>query len=454
MTNLDIAWGLDGLRVRQLDYATANAYYRGEHRLAFATEKFRNAFGSLLKANADNLCPAVVDTVSDRLQVAGFATDDDDKAVNAATTALWRANRMDRRSGEVHAEALRTGDAYLLIWPDADGAPRFYPQAGHLCYVEYDEDLPGQITKAVKVWHDLSKRWRLNLYYADRIEKYTTQPTESVEFPGSASAFLPLEVPGETWPLSNPWGRVPMFHFANNVSTGQLGRSELADVIPLQDGLNKSLADMLVAMEFIALPQRWITGIETEIDETTGKPKALFVPGADRIWTVGAPDARMGQFEAANLTQFIAVQEAFRVEIARVSRTPLHHLMPTASAFPSGEAMKTAEQPLLAKIKDRQIGWGNVWEDALTFALALSGVTLTSPLSCNWQDSAPRNEEALLASLLLKKQLGVSQAQLLREAGYSDEQIAAFAVERQADQIAIGEQLLTAFDRGQANENV
>lgn len=445
--NDDLKSFLDVIRARQLDYALATDYYYGRHRLAFATEKFRNAFGTLLKAFSDNLCAVIVDTVADRLQVTGFASEDGAASVSEAADVIWRLNRMDRRSGETHIEALRAGDAYLIVWPDANGAPRLYPQAGHLCAVEYADEMPGEIIRAAKCWQDSLKRWRMNLYYPDRIEKYATEPATSADFPSGIGVFKPFNLDGEAWPLLNPYEQVPIFHFANNASTGSLGRSELADVIPLQDGLNKSVTDMLVAMEFVALPQRWITGLEVENDELTGQPKALFVPGADRIWNVAAPDARFGQFDSANLGMFVTVQEAFRVELARVSRTPLHHLMPTASSFPSGEAMKTAEQPLLAKIKDRELAWGNVWEDVMQFALQINGVQ-TESLICNWRDPAPRNERDQAETLLLKQQLGVSDAQLLREAGYTEEQIVAFAVERAAQPAALGTQLLTAFDRG------
>jgi len=451
----DLTWALEGLRARQLDYATAGDYYYGRHRLAFATEKFRSAFGTLLRAFADNLCAVVVDTVADRLQVTGFADEEGDAAVSAEAAALWRVNRMDRRSGEVHSEALRCGDAYVIVWPDATGTARLYPQAATACTVQYNDETPGQIVKGAKLWLTAAKRWRLNLYYPDRIEKYATLTAGDGAGSGMSltdSMFWEFETPGEAWPLANPYERVPIFHFANDAPMGAFGRSELADVMPLQDGLNKSVTDMLVAMEFMALPQRWVTGLEVEIDEQTGKPKAPFTPGADRVWAVGAPDAQFGQFQQADLQQFVTVQEAFRVEIARVSRTPLHHLMPTASAFPSGEAMKTAEQPLLAKVRDRQIAWGNVWEDVLTLALTMSGIPPAGGLTCNWLDPAPRNERALVETLVLKQQLGVSAAQLLREAGYTDEQIATFAQERETEQAALGEQLLTAFDRGQGDK--
>lgn len=441
----DKKWAIDDIRGRLLDYAKANDYYYGNHRLAFATEKFRNAFGSLLKAFADNLCPTIVDTVADRLQVTGF-TSENDKDVDELAADLWRVNRMDRRAGETHTEALKSGDAYVIVWPDANGVPRIFAQAAGLCALEYDTENPGVILKAGKIWKDNLDRWRLTLYYPDRLEKYASLPAKGSDFPSGSGMFQPFEVPGEPWPLPNPWGVVPLFHFANNAFTGSYGRSELADVIPLQDAQNKAVTDMLVAMEFVALPQRWMTGVELELDEVTGQFKQPFIPGADRIWTVGAPDATFGQFPGADLTQFVAVQEAFRVEIARVSRTPLHHLMPTASAFPSGEAMKTAEQPLLSKVKDRQIAWGNVWEDVMRLALRMTGREVES-LTCNWLDTSPRNEKALLESLLLKDQIGVSKAQLLREAGYTDEQIEQFAQERETESADAAETMLAAFER-------
>lgn len=442
----DKKWVLDSIRGRLLDYALANDYYEGRHRLAFATEKFRNAFGSLLKAFADNLCPTIVDTVADRLQVTGFASEADE-TVSEVAADIWRVNRMDRRAGETHTEALKSGDSYVIVWPDANGVPRIFPQRAGLCTVEYDAENPGAILKAGKLWRDNDKRWRLTLYYPDRLEKYASQPTETTDFPSGPGLFQPFEIPGEPWPLPNPYGQVPVFHFANNAFTGQFGRSELVDVIPLQDAQNKSVADMLVAMEFVALPQRWITGIEVDLDEATGKPRQPFIPGVDRVWTVGAPDANFGQFPGADLTHFVTVQEAFRVEIARVSRTPLHHLMPTATNFPSGEAMKTAEQPLLSKVKDRQIAWGNVWEDVVIFALRIMGREVAG-LTCNWLDTSPRNEQALIETLLLKEQIGVSQAQLLREAGYTDEQIKQFAEERETETSGAAEAMLAAFDRG------
>lgn len=38
--------------------------------------------------------------------------------------------------------------------------------------------------------------------------------------------------------------------------------SEIEDLKPLVDALNKSLADMMVTSEYVGRPRRWATGVE------------------------------------------------------------------------------------------------------------------------------------------------------------------------------------------------
>lgn len=443
----EVTQALQQLQARASDYALYRDYYTGRHRLAFATEKFRNAFGALFRSFADNLCPAVVDAVADRLTVVGFGVEEGASAVAEAAWGIWQGNRMDRRAGEVHLEALRSGDAYVVVWPDAAGKPVIYPNAGSTMTVSYDHEQPGMIRWAAKCWRIEDRRLRLNLYYADRIEKYVTRAKDAL--PEKADAFEPFEVEGEAWPLPNPWEQVPVVHFANNAGVGEMGASELANVVPLQDALNKAVADMLVAMEYVALPQRWATGLEVDIDDATGKPKAPFTPGVDRVWAVGDPEVRFGQFDPANLQQFLSVQDSFRAEIARVSGTPLHYLMLQQGDFPSGEAMKTAEARFLAKVADRQSAFGNCWEDALALAVRMAGVADEARLSTLWRDPTPHSDREMAEVALIKQQVGVSREQILSEFGYSPEQIQRMAEQQEAGSARLGEAMLSAFDRGE-----
>jgi hypothetical protein len=78
-----------------------DAYYEGDQRLAFATAKFREAFGALFSAVADNWMPIVVDSKSERLKVQGFRFGTAPGADQRAWD-IWQANGMDAASDGAH----------------------------------------------------------------------------------------------------------------------------------------------------------------------------------------------------------------------------------------------------------------------------------------------------------------------------------------------------------------
>jgi hypothetical protein len=330
--------------------------------------------------------------------------------------------------------------------------------------VAMGEDDPGRVAWAAKTWTLADKHVRLNLLFPHRIEKYISKkPVESglpeakefVPFgarngagtltgaPAAASAsgvaLSPSRESGSTSrgatevtpgepalgtrvsPLRavipNPFGIVPVFHFANNADLGLLGRSELEAAIPVQDGLNKSVLDMLVAMEFSAYRQRWAAGIEIEYDQE-GKVIAPFKAGIDHLWISENPQARFGDFDAAQLEQFLKVKDSFRVDMASVTGTPLHYFLQTAGDFPSGESLKKAETRFLAKVRDRQDNFGQVWADVMAFALMIEGHGRGVSLITEWEDPAPMSDREVLENILLKKQIGLPVEQALMEAGY------------------------------------
>lgn len=450
-----LALALQQIGGRAGRYRALRRYYDGQHPLAFATSKYRSAFGDLFRAFALNLCPAVVDAVADRLVVTGFQVGEGaaGDGVEAEAAAIWAANRMDRRSGEVHLEALISGDAYVLVWPDRKGLPRIWPErAAHMTvrYADDGED-PEAIAWAAKAWMLDDNRARLNLYFPDRIEKYVT--TSSMSGGGlteKASAFREHVIAGEPWPLPNPWGRVPVFHFGNNAATAEPGRSELHDVVPVQNALNKSVTDMLIAAEYAAYRQRWATGIEIPVDPDTGQPVQPFRAAVDRLWAVAEESVQFGEFSAADLAQMRGVVDGFKADIATVHGTPLHYFNLTKGDFPSGEALKTAEARFVKRVRDRQVAFGNVWEDVMHFALMVAGAGETGELRCLWEDPAPRSEREMVELAVMKLAAGVSKHQVLRELGYEKGLIEEMMAANEEAADAAMERELGRFDRGLA----
>lgn len=454
--NQHIEQAIHNFRCSAARYAKTERYYRGDHDLAFATEKFANTFGSLFREFAMNLCPAICDAVKDKLRITGFGingkssafTHDDmrspspEKTMDAHASPLvtlegatltrdidhiWHRNRMTQRAGELHKEVLKNGDAYAVVWFDPLGNITIYPQRASQMTIEYDEDTPGLIKWAAKIWRTADKRTRLNIYYPDRIERYITkkesegcmpEPKDLAPVSRLASAVSGRGDTGRE-PIPNPFGVVPVFHFANNADVGCFGRSELAAAIPIQDGLNKSVLDMLVAMEFSAYRQRWASGIEVEYDDD-GNAKNPFESGADRIWIASDPNTTFGDFANSNLDQFLKVKDSFRVDMASVTGTPLHYFLQNSRGFASGESLKQNETRFLSKVRDRQTSFGQIWAELMSFALRLAGHGPGIELITHWEDPTPASEKEMLENILLKKQIGISTEQALREAGYGE----------------------------------
>lgn len=421
--NADIQWAIETISKHAQAYATLRAYYRGEQPLAFAGEKFREAFGKHFRAFSENNLPRIVATVKDRLIIDGFQSvgDGASAAVDAVLAEVWRRNRMRVRAKQSHQDALIEGDAFVIVWPDRNKQAVLYPNRAHMMAVAYHDEQPGYITQAAKMWRGADKRARLNLFYPDRTEKYASvQKQEAGAGTVRAEAFVPA-VDDDEWPLTNPFGKVPVFHFANRASIGELGVSEFYEALPMTDALNKTNADTVVAEEFYAIRQRWATGIE-DAEDFKGKLK----PGG--VWTVESDAVEFGEFNASDISQYVTVGDMWRKAIARVTRTPDHYL--SGGTPPSGESLKMLEAPLLAKVVDAQDSWGMVWGDVMRFAAQVEGVEDPPEVETIWRDTTPRNEAESVEIATKKRSLGVSENQSLRELGYSADDIERMREER------------------------
>lgn len=288
--------------------------------------------------------------------------------------------------------------------------------------------VPAASREPQNFWRTADKHTRLNLFYPDRIERYITAKPSEGTLP-EAREFIPYvqstnfslhsapnEKQAKACTLNNPYGIVPVFHFANNADIGAFGRSELESAIPVQDGLNKSVLDMLVAMEYSAFRQRWVAGLEVQTD-ADGNAIPPFKAGVNNLWTTPNEKAHFGDFGTSDLDQFLKVKDSFRIDMASVTGTPMYYLLPHTRGFPSGEAMQRAESRFIAKVRDRQSAFGQTWADIMQFAARIDGLGEIQ-IETRWEDPSQTTERERLETILLKRRIGLSAEEALSEAGY------------------------------------
>jgi hypothetical protein len=219
-----------------------------------------------------------------------------------------------------------------------------------------------------------------------------------------------------------------MVEFRNRPRMLGDGRSEIADVISVQNQINKLVCDMLVAAEFSAFKQRWATGIEIPRDPMTGKDLFEFPAAIDRLWSTENDGAKFGEFGETDLGNYVGALENRVQSLASRTRTPPHYLLGSSGSFPSGESLKATETGLIAKCRSRQRHFGEAHEEIMRLAFAvLDDPRKDSPMAETiWTDPESRSEAEHTDSLLKKVSLGVPFVQLWEDAGYSPQQIERF----------------------------
>jgi hypothetical protein len=399
-------------------------YYEGRHRLAYSSQKFRNAFGGMFSAFADNWMPLVVDAVEERLNVEGFRHGDDPKGDKDAW-AQWQRLGMDALSQLGHSTALELGDAYAIVWADDEGQPTVSMESPNDVIVAYQPGNRRKRIAALKHWVDDDGR-HITLFLLSGVYKWLSADGTDAwrEAPGQ----------GEPWPLLNPFGIIPVVPFINRPSLdSDYGVSEFESVIPQQDAANKLLADMLVASEFIAFPQRYVTGLEIPVDDQ-GREKAPFEIAVDKLLVAEDPSAKFGTLSAGDLKNYIQGVELLVQHIASQTRTPPHYFYLSGN-FPSGDAIKSAETGLVAKSRRKMRFFGEAWEEVIRLCFQVVGdkradVTTGETI---WGDPEYRSEAELADALVKRSAIGVPRQQLWEDAGYSQTQIARFHIMEEMD---------------------
>lgn len=421
------------IQERAPEYNDFHDYYMGEQALPIDSTEFQTKFGAFFSEFRDNLARPVIETAEGRVRIEEFG---DGKGLAQDAQSVWTRNRMKVESRWVHTQAMVKGDSYVIVLPRTDDKAGIYPQISQSMAVVYDEADPRLKKAAMKWWvtarqpANLNKPQnyvRVNLYFDNRIERYVSSQSSDTLI----EDFEKYEEYTDegAWKTRHKVGEVPVFQFSTNYDQDWgRGRSDLADAVPLIDGIVKTFLDMMTASEFTAAPQRWATGVEIPLDPKTGEPIKAYTAGADRLWTAPNEAARFGQFSAGDLQAYKDAIGELVEHLGFTTRTPTYALMREAN-YPSGEALRSAESPLRSRVSDHQDAFGQVWAEVLAAALRLDKVEVTEDelpeLLPRWlPPNAPFATREHLEELKVHAEvLGVPEEMLWRKAGYSNAEI-------------------------------
>jgi hypothetical protein len=402
-------------------------YYLGQHRLAYTTEKFRDAFGDLFAGFADNWCGVVVDASAERLKVEGFTGD---KGIDQGAWDFWSGNDMEVLADQAMTGAVKSGVAYVLV--DATGdEPTVTVWPASMAIVRRDPKTRKALAGMTQ-WVEDDGRIGAQVFLPEGSQQFVSKPPEKtadadvtrMSASGAGTAVIPSEQPqpGDLWEsagelIPNPHkdGSIPLVELVNRPNELGLGRSDLDDVIPLQDAINKLTNDMIVASEFAAFPQRVLTGIEIPKDPTTGEPlpSQQLQAAISRLWSFEDKDAKITSLTVADLTNYVAGIKEVLNHLAAQTRTPPHYLIGQMINI-SGDALAAAESGLVGKVQSKQTSFAVSWREVVRLAT-------DSKIQIVWRNPE-RVSLAAIADAVLKMsdpKLGIPREKLWQRLGFS-----------------------------------
>lgn len=390
--------------------------YEGRHELPYAPPGVNSEYEALRAMAPVPLIRLAVRTPCQRLRVDGIrtgATEDRDKA----TWDVWQANHLDARQRIVYVNALVYKKGGIVsVWPNpADPAhPVITVEDPTRVHIEPDPSNPFKALWSVKTWAEtrVDERGRdfvvniATVFLDGFVYRYESGPNAFGT--DAAGAWDLVDI------LDNPLGRDPFVRFAPELNANGGAVSMVDALMPMQRAIDTMRFNLLLAAQFAAFRQRFITGYDpvvkdadgnvvVQIDPETGDPRldanGQQIPvvaspgraGVDRIIAFPGTDTKVFDLEESNLANYVTALDMLLATFASTSQVPPQYLVGDFKNV-SGDLMVATEATLLSLITDLQTSFGEAWEQVFDLAsIARGDAELPLGKEVVWADASPKD---------------------------------------------------------------
>lgn len=398
------------------DYDLYRDYEEGRHAYPYASEKFRERFGWILKQARMNACYTVRSNFTDLVQIQAWSG----AGADAANT-LAETTDLDMVIDLAVNESFRCGDAYILAWPGADGKLRpWYHRADQVAF-QIDPEDPDRFLWVAKLWVDPDGFGHVNVYYPGFLERWVTKrsvrdmASSAPSWKTDASEYQPaLEDPvvgyAKLGVADMPWIHLPF----DPQTQGGHGRSILRDVIPLQDGLNHAVHAVIVNTEKYAAPIRALMNYEADvrIDPETGLPtesKLDLDETRNSMFGIKGPGP-LTQLDPPNSKNILDVKRDWLTDIAVTAGMPISDIAPDLGNIPSGVSLRV--------LATRRTNTVRAYTKAVTGRLStLMGYLGVPGAAPEWIAAAPMDDTERVANAQARLDMGYPLEEVLPDLG-------------------------------------
>jgi hypothetical protein len=389
-------------------------YLHGRHDDPYMPAMADDEYRLLAKRAVSNWTPLLVNTPAQALYVDGYRAGDDDGQGSATNLSSpqwehWQRSRLDARQSAIYKGALTYGHSFTLT----------------------------ERVKGVVLTKGLSAL-RTAALYEDPANDDTPYAALTVtawpmaEKPGTARmwdgrfeyavTFKALDdSEGVTVAKGKRHGasECPVTRFAASVDLEGRTVGVIEPMIPLQNRINQTIFDLLIAQTYASVKVRTVSGMAPPVqrDPETGEVvydehgNAIPLPinhNAKRFLFAEDPDVRFGSLDETPLGGFIDSIDMSIRHLSAVAQVPPHHLLGQIANL-SAEALQAAETALSRKIQEFRTVFGEAWERVFRLAAELEGGSADDfKGEVIWRDMEQRSlAQAADALGKLREQLGI-----------------------------------------------
>lgn len=411
-------------------------YMKGDHDSVYVPQGARTEYKWLLKRSVVNYLPLVVSTVSQQLHVDGYraslpgsgpapggegaaAGTGDVTGIGKENAPAWDvfvANRLGARQHGLHRSIMKYGAAYMVVLP-GDPQPVMRPVSPRRMTALYQDDVDDpwpEYAVEERIHQTTRGQYRVVYLYDDQCRYTLTGAVNSAEvhWPEAGDPVIPQ---GEAAIAVHELGVCPVVRFLHEIDLdGEMDVSgEVEPLIPLQDQINTTTFNILLAQQFAAYRQRWVSGMVPDDEE--GRPREPFRSGVDRLWVAEDADTKFGEFGQTQIGDHLNSREASIRHMATISQVPPNSLLGSISNL-SAEALAAIRDGLDRHVEEMQGVLAEPWKQAMQLAALAAGDKAgwdDTGSSITWRDTSARAFAATVDALgKLAQMLGVPATEL------------------------------------------
>ncbi|MEU9126591.1 phage portal protein [Kitasatospora sp. NPDC048540] len=393
-------------------------YHQGQHDDPYMPPNADDEYRLLAKRSVSNWTPLLVSTPAQAMYVDGFRPGSAGTSLPAAPTSTstewehWQRSRLDSRQAAIYNGALTFGHSFTLTEKVRSGQIRTKGlsalRTAALFEDPANDDTP-YAALTVTRWPSGDIAGKARMWDSRREYEVTFKSRDSDDGVRVGDGRLH----GAT---ENP---VTRFVAAVDLEGRTVGVIE--PMIALQDRINQTVFDLLVAQTYASTKVRTVTGMappvkrnpetgEPELDDNGNEIPLPINHNARRFLFAEDPDTKFGSLDETPLGGFIESIDMSIRHLSALAQVPPHHLLGQIANL-SAEALQAAETSLARMVSRFKTSFGESWERVFRLAAELAGnAASASDFSGEviWRDVESRSlAQAADALGKLREQLGI-----------------------------------------------